>query len=78
MKKIDKLPDERSLDEKIYDKLEKLEKIAIKLAGINKILKKERKKSKKKAKKRYKLNKKTGLLVMKKAKRQKGAKLMKR
>ncbi len=78
MKNIDKLPDGRGLDEKIYDTLDKLEKVAVKLAGINKIIKKERKKSKKKAKKRYKLNKKTGVLVMKKAKRQKGAKLMKR
>ena len=78
MKKLDKLPDERSLDEKIYDALDKLEKVALKLSGINKILKKERKKSKKKAKKRYKLNKNTGALVMKKAKKCKSAKLMKR
>ena len=65
-------------DKKIYDALDRAEKIAITLAKINKLFKARRKKQIKKDKKIYKLNKKTGILVNKKAKRQKVAKLHKR
>ena len=78
MKKVTNSSSERSFDDKVYDTLERLENIATKLVKINKFLKKGRKKSKKKAKKLYKLNKKTGTLVLRKAKRQKSAKLHKR
>lgn len=65
-------------DKKIYDALDRAEKIAITLAKINKLFKARRKRQIKKDKKIYKFNKKTGILVNKKAKRQKGAKLHKR
>ena len=78
MKKVTNSSSERSFDDKVYDALEGLENIATKLVKLNKFLKNERKKSKKKDKKLYKLNKKTGALVMRQAKRQKSAKLHKR
>ena len=62
-------------DRYIYDVLDKAEKFAIRLAKINQFFKTRRKRQKKKDKKIYKTNKKTGALVFKKAKKQKGAKL---
>ena len=65
-------------DKKIYDALDKAEKIAIKLARINQFLKVNRKRCKNRDKKIGKINKKTGVFVFKKAKKEKGAKLHKR
>ena len=65
-------------DKEIYDALDKVEKFAIKLAKINRFFKARRKRQKKKDKKIYKTNKKTGALVYKKIKKQKGATLHKR
>ncbi len=60
---------------RIYNVLNTAEKIAVKLAQINQILKKSKKKKKKKNKKLGKIDKKTGTLILKK---QKKVKLMKR
>lgn len=60
---------------RIYNALNTAEKIAVKLAQINQILKKSKKKKKKKNKKLGKIDKKTGTLILKK---QKKVKLMKR
>ena len=65
-------------DKLIYDVLDKFEKVAIKFAKINSIIKKDRKKRIKKDKKLGKLNKKSGVFVLKKLKKQKGAKFHKR
>ena len=65
-------------DEKIYNVLDKAERLAIKLAKINRLINKGRKKTKKKEKKLCKVNKKTGALMLKKEKKQKVAKHMKR
>ena len=65
-------------DNKLYDVLDKIEKAAIKLAKINGFIKKDRKKRLKQDKKLGKLNKKTGVFVLKKLKKQKGAKFHKR
>ena len=65
-------------DEKIYNALDKLEKLATKVAKANQLIKKGRKKAERKDKKLYKLNKKTGALVLRKHKKQKTAKRMKR
>ena len=65
-------------DNKIYAVLDKLEKVATRLAKINGFIKKDRNKRIKKDKKHGKLNKKTGFFVLKKLKKQKGAKLYKR
>lgn len=67
------------VSEKIYNFLDKAEKIAIKLAKINASIKKSKKKKKKKSKKYGKINKKTGALVLKKKpKKEKKAKFYKR
>lgn len=63
---------------RIYNALNTAEKIAVKLAQINQILKKERKKKRKKNKKLGKIDKKTGTLILKGQKKQKKAKLFKR
>ena len=66
------------LSERIYHALDVAEKIAVKLAQINQIIKKSNKKKKKKNKKLGKIDKKTGTLILKKEKRQKKQKLQKR
>ena len=70
------LPEEESkeaktadIGEKIYNALELAEKVAVKLAQINQILKKAKKKKKKKNKKLGKVDKKTGTLILKPEKR---------
>lgn len=65
-------------DNLIYNVLDKLEKIAIAFAKINSLIKKDRKKRIKKDKKLGKLNKKSGVFVLKKLKKQKGARFHKR
>ena len=67
-----------NIDEKIYNALDKLEQFAIRIAKINRLIDKGRKKTKKKEKKLCKVNKKTGVLMLKKEKKQKAAKLVKR
>jgi hypothetical protein len=69
---------EVDVNEKIYNALEMAEKIAVKLAQINQILKKAKKKKKKKNKKLGKVDKKTGTLILKKEKKEKNAKPLKR
>ena len=69
---------EVDISEKIYNALEIAEKIAIKLAQINIILKKAKKKRRKKNKKLGKIDKKTGTLILKKTKKIKSAKALKR
>ncbi len=68
---------ELSFEEKIYNVLNTAEKIAVKAAKINQILKKTAKK-KKKNKKLGKIDKKTGALILKKERKQKVQKPMKR
>lgn len=63
------------IETRIYNALNAAEKVAVKLAQINQILKKSKKKKKKKDKKLGKIDKKTGTLILKK---QKKAKLIKR
>lgn len=63
-------------EQKIYNTLDTAEKIAVKLAQINQILKKSKKK--KKIKKLGKIDKKTGTLILKKEKKQKAAKSLKK
>lgn len=65
-------------NEKIYNALEIAEKIAVKLAQINQILKKAKKKRKKKNKKLGKVDKKTGTLILKPEKKEKIAKPLKK
>ena len=65
-------------DNKIYEALDKVEKAAIKLTKINGFIKRDRKKRLKQDKKFGKLNKKTGVFVLKKLKKQKGAKFHKK
>ncbi len=59
------------IEAKIYNILEKAEKVAVKLAQINQILKKSAKKKKKKNKKLGKVDKKTGTLILKTSKKMK-------
>ena len=73
-----KIKKEVDTEEKIYNVLNTAEKIAVKLAQINQILKKEAKKKKKKNKKLGKIDKKTGTLILKGQKKQKAAKPLKR
>lgn len=75
----DKEPKEKDFSDRIYDILDAAEKIAIKLAHINSIIKKKKKKQKKKYKKYGKVNKKTGnFMLKKKPKKAKKAKFYKR
>ena len=69
---------EPSTDEKIYNALDKVERFLQKLAKINHIIRNRKKNLDKKNKRIYKLNKKTGVLVLKKSKKQKNAKPIKR
>ncbi len=66
--------EQKDVEEKIYNVLNTAEKIAVKLAQINQILKKSAKKKKKKNKKLGKVDKKTGTLILKDQKKQKSAK----
>ena len=66
------------IETRIYNALNTAEKVAVKLAQINQILKESRKKKKKKNKKFGKVDKKTGTLILKGQKKQKKAKLFKR
>ena len=66
------------VETKIYNILNTAEKISVKLAQINQILKKAKKKKKKKVKKLGKIDKKTGTLILKGQKKQKVVKPMKR
>ena len=66
------------VEDKIYNVLNTAEKIAVKLAQINQILKKSAKKKKKKNKKLGKIDKKTGTLILKGQKKQKSAKPLKK
>ncbi len=59
------------VETRIYNALNTAEKIAVKLAQINQILKKSKKKKKKKNKKLGKIDKKTGTLILKKQKKSK-------
>lgn len=61
------------VETRIYNALNTAEKIAVKLAQINQILKKAAKKKKKKNKKLGKVDKKTGTLILKEHKKQKSA-----
>ncbi len=65
-------------EERIYKLLNTAEKIAVKAAQINQILKKSAKKKKKKNKKLGKVDKKTGTLILKKEKKEKVQKPIKR
>lgn len=74
-------PQEKSkpdAETRIYNFLNTVEKISVKLAQINQILKKAKKKKKKKFKKLGKVDKKTGTLILKGQKKQKAAKAHKR
>ena len=66
---------EIDVEEKIYNALNTAEKIAVKLAQINQILKKS---SKKKNKKLGKIDKKTGTLILKGQKKAKASPPLKR
>ena len=66
------------VEDKIYNFLCVAEKVAIKIAMINQILKRADRKNKKRAKKLGKIDKATGNLVLKKQEKQKLAKLQKR
>ena len=66
------------VETKIYNLLNTAERITVKLAQINQILKKAKKKKKKKVKKLGKIDKKTGTLILKKEKVKKPQKPMKR
>lgn len=68
------IKEKKITEEKIYNVLNTAEKIAVKLAQINQILKKSAKKKKKKNKKLGKVDKKTGTLILKGQKKQKSAK----
>ena len=63
------------IETRIYNALNTAEKIAVKLAQINQILKKSRKKNNKKL---GKVDKRTGTLILKKEKKEKVQKSMKR
>ena len=69
-----KAVEQKDVEEKIYNVLNTAEKIAVKLAQVNQILKKSAKKKKKKNKKLGKVDKKTGTLILKGQKKQKSAK----
>ena len=58
------------IEERIYNILDIAEKIAVKLAQINQIIKKAKKKRKKKYAKLGKIDKKTGTLILKKEQKQ--------
>ena len=58
------------IEERIYNILNVAEKIAVKLAQINQIIKKAKKKRKKKNAKLGKVDKKTGTLILKKEQKQ--------
>ena len=64
------------VETKIYNILNTAEKISVKLAQINQVLKKAKKKKKKKFKKLGKVDKKTGTLILKGQKKEKKAKTM--
>jgi hypothetical protein len=66
------------IEERIYNILNTAERIAVKLAQINQIIKKAKKKRKKKNQKLGKVDKKTGTLILKKEKKQEKAKSLKR
>ncbi len=66
------------MQERIYKALDTAEKIAITAAQIHQIIKKSKKRKKKKNKKLYKIDKKTGTLLLKKPKKIKVQKQMKR
>lgn len=66
------------IETRIYNFLNTAERISVKLAQINEILKKSAKKKKKKNKKLGKVDKKTGTLILKGQKKQKVEKPMKR
>ena len=66
------------IEERIYNILNTAEKIAVKLAQINQIIKKAKKKRKKKNQKLGKVDKKTGTLILKKEQKQPRAKMEKR
>ena len=70
----EKKKEKPDIETRIYNALNTAEKIAVKLAQINHILKKSAKKKKKKNKKLGKIDKKTGTLILKGQKKQKAAK----
>lgn len=71
--------EKEDLSDRIYSLLDTAERFAIKLAAINKVMRKHRKKNKKKNKRYGKINKKSGALILKKkVKRAKQAKPLKR
>lgn len=69
---------EVDVEERIYNVLNTVEKIAVKAAQIHQILKKSAKKKKKKNKRLGRVDKKTGTLILKKEKTEKVQKPMKR
>ena len=75
---VSKKENQPDLETRIYIALHNAERVAVKLAQINQILKKERKKKRKKNKKLGKIDKKTGTLILKGQKKRKKAKLFKR
>ena len=77
-KKSPRKAEKPDIDERIYNILDKAEKISVKLAQINEIRKKYNKKKKKKYKKNYKIDKKTGPVLLKKDKKAKKAKALKK
>lgn len=74
----EKTKEKADVETKIYNALNVAEKIAVKLAQMNQVRKKNAKKKKKKVKKLGKIDKKTGTLILKKEKKQKPQKPMKR
>ena len=66
------------IEERIYKILDVAERIAVKLAQINQIIKKAKLKKHKRNQKLGKIDKKTGTLILKKEKKQPKAKMEKR
>ena len=72
----EKTKEKVDVETKIYNALNVAEKIAVKLAQMNQVRKKNAKKKKKKVKKLGKVDKKTGTLILKGQKKEKKAKTM--
>ncbi len=77
-KKSPRKSEKPDINERIYNILDKAEKISVKLAQINEIRKQYNKKKNKKYKKNYKIDKKTGTVLLKKDKKVKKAKALKK
>lgn len=63
------IEEKKTFDERIYNALDVAERIAVRLAQINQIVKKEKKKKRRKNKRLGKVDKKTGTIILKKEKK---------